>query len=76
MSDIPLPLRIWALIASVAGVACVAMGLLGYVPAGGRSETVPLSVRDNPSSYRPSYGYYTGWHPPSSTGGGGFGFGK
>ena len=76
MSDVPLVLRIWAAFVAAGGIACGVAAFVGVVPGGDPSETVPMSVRDNPSSYRPSYGYYSGWHPPSSTGGGGFGFGK
>lgn len=36
----------------------------------GRSETVPISVRNNPSSYRPVYGTYSGYHTPVSSSGG------
>lgn len=57
-----------------------------YIGAAGRmwsddtqTQRVPTTVRDNPSSYRPSYIVWGGWSPPGSSGsggGGGVGFGK
>ena len=36
----------------------------------GAVATVPVSVRNNPASYRPAYGGYSGYRaPPSSSGG-------
>lgn len=36
----------------------------------GAAATVPVSVRNNPASYRPAYGGYSGYRaPPSSSGG-------
>ena len=36
----------------------------------GAVATVPVSVRNNPASYRPSYGGHSGYRaPPSSSGG-------
>jgi hypothetical protein len=57
---------------------CWLLALSGFSFTNNRPEVVPVSVRDNPASFRPSYTVYTGWHPvpvPSSSGGG-FGFGK
>jgi hypothetical protein len=56
---------------------CWALALAGP-PSTSRPEVMPMSVRDNPASFRPTYSLYSGWHPlpsPSSSGGG-FGFGK
>lgn len=53
---------------------CWAIAISGWVPGAGSSEVVPSTVRDNPASFRPTYGGWTGWHAPAS--GGGFGFGK
>ena len=40
------------------------------VPAIPAVATVPVSVRNNPASYRPAYGGYSGYRaPPSSSGG-------
>lgn len=48
----------------------------GYVP---NTETIteqmPVTVRDNPASYRPTYIGGTGWSP-RTTGSGGYSFGK
>jgi len=44
--------------------------LTGFGVSSGSSETVPVSVRDNPSSYRPIYGGYTGYRAPVSSSGG------
>jgi len=62
----------------------VAMTLLGLLILGGSAvstvlgagvttggtEVVPVSVRDNPSSYRPVYGGYSGYRAPTSSSGG------
>lgn len=42
----------------------------GFGVSAGSSEIVPVSVRDNPSSYRPVYGGYTGYRAPVSSSGG------
>lgn len=76
MSDVPVPLRVWAVVVAVGAVVAFWLVATGYVPRTDPGEVVPMTVRDNPSSYRPSYGVYSGWRAPSSTGGGGFGFGK
>ncbi len=44
--------------------------LTGVGVSTGSSETVPVSVRNNPSSYRPVYGGYSGYHAPVSSSGG------
>jgi hypothetical protein len=51
---------------------------LGWFPDDTHRAEVPVSVRDNPASYRPIYVVYGGgWSAGgSSGGGGGFGFGK
>ena len=43
---------------------------MNWAPATARSETVPVSVRENPSSYKPSYVIFTGWRPVPTSGGG------
>ncbi len=53
---------------------CYVVALVGWVPNSGSLQVVPTTVRDNPSSFRSSYGWHSGWHAPSS--GGGFSFGK
>lgn len=63
--------------ALVAG--CWVLALTGFSLSAPPSEVAPVSVRENPASFRPSYSTWTGWHPipiPVSGGGGGFGFGK
>lgn len=62
------------------GLALV-LGLGGFAVAGrslsaARAEVLPVSVRDNPGSWRPIYGGYT--PRPSSSGGssGGYSGGK
>lgn len=48
----------------------------GYVPNTATvSEQIPVSVRDNPASYRPIYIGGSGWSP-RTTGSGGYSFGK
>ena len=44
--------------------------LTGMTVTTGSSETVPVTVRNNPSSYRPVYGTYSGYHAPVSSSGG------
>lgn len=41
-----------------------------------RGEIIPVSVRANPSSYRPTYGGYTGYRAPVTSGSGGYSAGK
>jgi hypothetical protein len=76
MNDVPPLLRIWSVLAVALAFASVGVAATGWVPSGGVSETLPVTVRDNPASWRPSYVGWSGWRSPSSTGGGGFGFGK
>ena len=50
----------------------IALGVMlsGWVPDDSMREQVPVSVRDNPDSYKPSYVIFTGYHPRvTSTGG-------
>lgn len=54
---------------------CWVLGLSGFTFTYNTPETVPVSVRENPASFRPSYSGFTGWHPMPSSGGGGFGGG-
>ena len=60
--------------------ACWAVALTGFGLTPSRSETAPVSVRENPATFRASYSTWTGWHPifipVGGGGGGGFGFGK
>ena len=59
---------------SVIGVFILAGAFVSTVTgvgvSSGGSETVPVSVRNNPSSYRPVYGNYSGYHTPVSSSGG------
>lgn len=56
---------------------CWVLALSGFSFTSNKPQVVPVTVRDNPASFRPSYGGWTGWHPsPSYSGGGGFSFGK
>lgn len=56
-------------------VLCWSLAVFDLTPT--PPEVVPVSVRENPASFRPSYSGYTGWHPlPAPSSGGGFGFGK
>jgi len=50
--------------------------LTGAVPGSHKTDTVAVSVRDNPSSYRPSYVGFYGFTRPSSGSGGGYRVGK
>jgi hypothetical protein len=52
----------------LAGAAFSAVSGIGVTS--GSSEMVPVSVRANPSSYRPVYGGYTGYRAPVSSSGG------
>lgn len=66
-------------IGSVLVAWCWVAAALGLGESSARPEVVPVSVRENPATFRPSYSTWTGWHPipiPTSGGGGGFGFGK
>lgn len=63
----------------VGGVAAASVG--GWVPDDSVTEIAPMSVRDNPGSYKPAYALYTGFHPrvsssPRTTGSGGYSYGK
>jgi len=44
--------------------------LTGIGASMGAAETVPVSVRNNPASYRPVYGGYSGYRAPTSSSGG------
>lgn len=71
--------KLYLLFGTSAIALCWALAVTGFSFTYNKPEVVPLSVRDNPASFRPSYGGYTGWHPIPSGGGGfggGFGFGK
>jgi hypothetical protein len=48
----------------------------GWTPTQSKRETVPVSVRDNPASYKPSYGLFWGYHVIYTTSGGGYRSGK
>ena len=60
MSAFGLLILAGALVSTVSGVGV----------SSGSSESVPVSVRNNPSSYRPVYGNYSGYHAPVSSSGG------
>jgi len=60
MSAFGLLILAGALVSTVSGVGV----------SSGSSESVPVSVRNNPSSYRPVYGNYSGYHTPVSSSGG------
>lgn len=62
-------------VALLIGLGGLALG--GRAPAGGDTAVMPVSVRENPGSWRPVYGGYS--PPPSSSSGGssgGFSGGK
>lgn len=52
------------------------LALVGISPLPNATEAVPMSVRDNPSSWRPAYGGYTGYRAPASSSSGGYSGGK
>ncbi|MCB9763217.1 MAG: hypothetical protein H6739_25800 [Alphaproteobacteria bacterium] len=56
-------------------VGALGATLMGASPDDSITEKVPLSVRDNPASYKPSYVLFTGYHP-RVTSSGGYRFGK
>ena len=58
---------------------CWALAIWSPSCSTSRPEVAPVTVRDNPASFRPSFVVWTGWHPmpvTTSGSGGGFGFGK
>ena len=61
----------WAVLL-LSGVIAVS----GWAPGSSTREDVPLSVRDNPSSYRPVYVRAHGWRPPPVSSSGGYSSGK
>ncbi len=65
-------------LAGLAGLALLAaISVLGLVPGPEKSEVVPVSVRDNPTSYRAAYVGFYGWSSrPTSGSGGGYRVGK
>jgi hypothetical protein len=53
--------------------------LLGPGDSHVRTDQLPVSVRDNPASWKPSYDDHTGYHlilVPVPSGGGGYDWGK
>lgn len=52
------------------------MALSGWCPNQVWTEQAPVTVRDNPASYRPSYVVWTGYRVPPSSSGGGWSSGK
>lgn len=52
-------------VALMVGLGSLALG--GVSPFATVHETVPVSVRDNPSSWRPAYIGGTGYRSPSSS---------
>ena len=75
--------RLYLVVGSLLVAACWAMAWFGTSLSRPSSETAPVSVRENPATFRSSYVIWTGWHPlpvrsssGGGTSGGGFGFGK
>lgn len=67
--------KLYVGLGSLALIGCWLSAYLAIEPA--LPEVVPVSVRENPASFRPSYAVYRGFHPlPAPSSGGGFGFGK
>ena len=71
----------------VTGLAIVGVAgwtvVSGWTPTTTRSEVVPVSVRANPASYKPTYRAHLGYHTfivvhssGRRTGGGGYRYGK
>lgn len=53
------------------------ISVLGLAPGTDKSETVPVSVRDNPTSYRAAYiGFFGYTARPTAGSGGGYRVGK
>ncbi len=48
----------------------------GWTPTRAKQTSVPVSVRDNPASYKPTYALYRGYHVIYTTSGGGYRSGK
>lgn len=59
---------------TILGVVILCGSALVAVTGGGITTSpkgsVPVSVRSNPSSYRPVYGNHSGYHAPVSSSGG------
>ena len=53
-----------------------AMVTTGWTPTRAKQANVPVSVRDNPASYKPTYALYRGYHVIYTTSGGGYRSGK
>jgi hypothetical protein len=70
------PLRMHRLLGLVGCGLLAWFGLTGAVPSSPKTDTVTVSVRDNPTSYRPSYVGFYGFSRPSSGSGGGYRVGK
>lgn len=63
-------LNLFRLLTFATLAAALLVALTGWAPGSPPRETVPTSVRDNPSTWRPVYVGTTGWHPiPTSSGG-------
>lgn len=69
----PLKLHFYASLALLG--LCLFVIATGWVPNSGSTDNVPMSVRENPASYKPVYGSSTGW-VPIPVGGGGYSSGK
>ena len=67
MTD-PVKLHFYACLAMLG--FCVFVIATGRTPDSGHTETAPLSVRENPASYKPIYSSTTGWIPIPVAGGG------
>ena len=73
----------WILAHFLCGVVWIGFNMLmwtiGSIGSKAPSEQIPVTVRDNPASYKPSLTKYTGWTAkpvPTSSGGGGYSHGK
>jgi hypothetical protein len=59
-------------------LVCGGLGsVAGCTPTTGRTEDVPVSIRDNPASWKPAYGGGgVGYRVPTSSSSGGYSGGK
>jgi len=68
MQSDPLKFHLYGCLALL--VFCVFVAATGRTPDSGSQDSAPLSVRENPASYKPVYGQSTGWIPIPVAGGG------
>ena len=57
-------------------LAASGVAYTGWAPGTTQTEVVPITVRTNPSSYRPAYTGYHYYSRPSTSSGGGYRTGK